>query len=334
VLRRGAAIFVRCEAKARTIIMAVSTRTGFLPLLRPFVKGALTFLPGANAVLPKPNAGNRPPSSYFYGVWLKHLSYLLDLGVPMPTSVAELGPGDTLGLGICALLCGARRYVGLDIYPHTAARENVKVLHELAAQFRQCAPRPTKGWPDFDALLDERLFLKGIKPAVTDEIVLSIERALMHEQADGLTCAYKVPWYRPDTIEASSVDIVISHAVLEHVKDIRGTYAALHRWLKPGGVMSHQIDFRSHNLTPDWNGYRAISEGVWRIMMGRRPYLINREPWSAHASAITDCGFKIINFQLLLRKDGIARSTLARRWKDLSDEDLQCGEAFVQAQKV
>ena len=315
-------------------IVAVSARRGFLPLLRPFVKGALTFVPGANAILPKPNAGNRPPSTYFYGVWLKHLSFLLDQGFPMPDCVAELGPGDSLGLGICALLCGARRYVGLDIYSHTAARENIQALHELAELFRTCAPRPKKGWPDFDALLDDRLFLKGVKPAVTDELVHSIERALLHEKADGLTCAYKLPWHRPDTIEPSSVDIAISHAVLEHVKDIRETYAALHSWLKPGGVMSHQIDFRSHNLTPDWNGYRAISEGVWRVMMGRRPYLINREPWSAHASAITEAGFKIINFQLLLRQDGIARSACAPRWRDLSEEDLLCAEAFVQAKKT
>jgi hypothetical protein len=314
--------------------MAESTRTGFLPLLRPFVKGALTFVPGAQALLPKPNAGKNPPTSYFYGVWLKHMSYLLDLGVPMPKSVAELGPGDTLGLGICALLCGVRRYVGLDIYQHTVARENIKVLHELAALFRERAPRPTKGWPDFDSLLDERLFLKGVQPLITDELVSSIERALLNEQADGLTCAYKVPWDRADQIEESSIDVAISHAVLEHVKDIRGTYTALHRWLKPGGVMSHQIDFRSHNLTPEWNGYREISEPVWRVMMGRRPYLINREPWSAHAKAITDAGFKIINVQLLHRDSQISRGSLARRWRDLSDEDFSSAEAFVQAQKI
>ena len=98
--------------------------------------------------------------------------------------------------------------------------------------------------------------------------------------------------------------------------------------------MSHQIDFRSHNLTPAWNGHRAISEGVWRVMMGRRPYLINREPWSAHARAITDCGFKIIQLDLLLREDGIRRQRLARRWQDLSDEDFTCAEVFVQAQKI
>ncbi len=314
--------------------MAVAAGNAYLPLIRPLVKGALTFVPGADRILPKPIAGSRPPSSYFYGVWLKHLSYLLDLGFPMPNSVAELGPGDSLGIGICALLSGAQRYVGLDIYAHTAPRENVRMLHELAELFGTCAPRPTKGWPDFDALLDESLFLRGFKPRITDERVQSIERALLNERADGLTCAYKVPWFRPEVIEESSADLVISHAVLEHVQDIRQTYAALHRWLVPGGVMTHQIDFRSHDLAPAWNGHRAISEGVWRIMMGRRPYLINREPWSAHARAISECGFKIINVKLLLRQDGIRRQQLTRRWKDLSDEDFSCAEAFVQAQKL
>ena len=312
----------------------MAASTNFLPLVRPFVKGALTFVPGAQAILPKPNAGQNPPTSYFYGVWLKHMSYLTNLGAPMPTAVGELGPGDTLGLGLCALLCGVKRYVGLDIYPHTAVHENIRVLHELAPMFRTHAPRPKKGWPDFDPLLDEQLFLKDFNPVITDELVDSIEHALLHEHADGLTCAYKVPWDRDDTVEASSVDVVISHAVLEHVLDIRGTYSALHKWLTPGGVMSHQIDFRSHNLTPEWNGYRVISEPVWRVMMGRRPYLINREPWSAHEKAIKDAGFRILNVQLLQRDSAIPRSALARRWQDLSDEDFLSAEAFVQAQKI
>jgi hypothetical protein len=49
---------------------------------------------------------------------------------------------------------------------------------------------------------------------------------------------------------------------------------------------------------------------------------------------MADAGFKIINVQLLRRDSAIPRSSLARRWQDLSDEDLYSAEVFVQAQKI
>lgn len=308
--------------------------------LRSVVKGALTFVPGMSAILPKPNAGSHPPATYFYGVWMKHLAYLTAKGFPLPQSVAELGPGDCLGVGISALLSGANRYYGLDIVEHTKPESNVRELEQLADFFRQRAPRPTKGWPDFDPLLDERLFSKAltdevVTPALAPERLAFIREALLSAkgEAGDITLTYRVPWSDASVIEEGSVDLVVSQAVLEHVKDIRATYAALYKWLRPGGVMSHQIDFRSHNLTPEWNGHRAISEPLWRVMLGNRPYLINREPWSAHAQAITDCGFRITCALLLPRTDGIPRSRLAKRWRNLSDEDFNCAEVFVQAQK-
>jgi hypothetical protein len=36
--------------------------------IRSVVKGALTFIPGAQRFLPKPNAGNNPGTGYYYGV--------------------------------------------------------------------------------------------------------------------------------------------------------------------------------------------------------------------------------------------------------------------------
>jgi SAM-dependent methyltransferase len=304
---------------------------------RAIIKGALTYVPGANWVLPKPSAGNRPPASYFYGVWMKHLAYLSAGGFPIPQTVAELGPGDTLGLGICALLSGARRYYGLDIVPHTNRAQNLPVLDELADMFARRVPRPVRGWPDFGEYLDAREFLPRLTEsarALDPERLRRLRQALLEGASEDLAVMYRVPWSSDDVVEESSVDLVISQAVLEHVRDIRETYASLHRWLKPGAIMSHQIDFRSHDLADEWDGHRGISEGLWSVMLGRRPYLINREPWSAHASAITDAGFKIIRVMLLKRTDGIARASLAPRWRSLSNEDFTCAEAFVQAQKI
>lgn len=310
--------------------------------VRAVVKGALTFVPGMQAVLPKARAGNHPPAAYFYGVWLKHLTLLAANGfTDPPLTVAELGPGDTFGLGLAALLCGANSYYGLDIVAHTDRMANLPVLAQLVDLLESRAPRPSRGWPDFDHLLDVHLFPSSLLTEARLRVSLDPNRIQRIRSAieapDGrsgeIELSYRVPWHDSSVIAGDSVDLILSQAVLEHVGDVRATYAALYRWLKPGAVMSHQIDFRSHNLTETWNGYRAISEPVWTIMAGRRPYLINRVPCSGHLAAMEECGFEIVCALRHVRTDGLPRSRLARRWRDLSDDDMTCDELFVQARK-
>ena len=308
--------------------------------LAPLLKGILTFIPGSERVLPKTLASRNPPSAYYYGVWLKHLVYLRAGGLnDNPQVVAELGPGDSLGLGIAALLSGTRCYLALDVLAHADTASNLESLRVIAELMNARAARPNRGWPDFDAYLDSRLFpgdilteerlAESLQPARID----AIRHALQGQSGGDIEIAYRAPWNDAGVIRANTVDLVISQAVLEHVEDVPGTYAALYRWLKPGGLMSHQIDFDSHNITREFNGYRAVPEPVWRLAKGRRPYFINREPCSAHLKAMEQAGFEIISVQQHLREDGIPRRRLASRWKDISDSDLKCSGAFVQARK-
>jgi SAM-dependent methyltransferase len=310
--------------------------------IRPVVKGALTFVPGMQRLLPKPHAGKRPPTAYFYGVWLKHLAILRENGLyRSPRSVAELGPGDCLGLGIAALLCGAERFIGLDVVAHTNPAQNLQVLDELVELFRRRAPRPAKGWPDFDRYLDAGYFpgrtltAESLAVWLAPGRVENIRNMLRHpgEGTGGMALAYQAPWSDSAAIMRDSVDLIISQAVLEHVSDIKKTYDAMYLWLKPGGVMSHQIDFRSHDMTSEWNGHRAIPDWLWSVMVGKRAYLINCEPWSAHEAAMTDAGFEIVCAMQQYRMDGISRSRLTQRWRGLTDDDLNCSEVFVQARK-
>jgi hypothetical protein len=310
--------------------------------IRAVVKGALTFIPGAESILPKRNAGGFPGTAYSYGVWLKHVALLSQNGIDGAVeSVAELGPGDSLGLGIAALLSGTDRFYGLDVVAHTNPAQNLNVLDELTDFLRRRAPRPTKGWPDFDDLLDSKLFPSQVltdqrlSASLSPQRVERIRQMLttQTEQAGSITLAYRVPWSDPKVVEKDSIDLILSQAVLEHVTDINKTYQAMYSWLKPGGVMSHQIDFQSHELTTAWNGHRAIPDWLWNIMMGKRTYFINREPWSVHKRAISDCGFETLCAMQRYRTDGISRSRLSDRWRNISDDDLNCSEVFVQARK-
>ena len=254
--------------------------------------------------------------------------------------IAELGPGDSLGVGLCGLLSGADQYVGLDVVAHSSPESNLGVLDELVRMFREREPNPDHGWPQFDAYLDARHFPGQVlgdatlQRALQSKRVDDIRRAITRPaEPNPISVEYKAPWFDPRVIEPDSIDLVVSQSVLEHVEDLAGTYRALYQWLKPRGWMSHQIDFKSHQLSKRWNGYRTCSEGMWTLTFGRRPFLINRQPASVHLRLLQEAGFTLVTQQKYMREDGIRRTELAPRWADFSEEDLNCSGLYVIARK-
>ena len=310
-------------------------------LLKSLVKGLLTNIPGVEPLLRQRATGGTDSAPYAYEVWMKHLTLAWANGQrTIPDTLAELGPGDSLGIGLAAMLCGVRRYYALDVQQYANTAANLRVFDELAELFRSRAPRPSAGWPNFDQYLDGRLFPSHI---LTDELLAAslaesrIQRiraaiANLGQPQDGMSISYIVPWSDINVVIPGSVDLALSHAVLEHVVDLDSTYRALALWLRPGGLMSHQIDFDSHGLASKWNGYRAYSETFWRMLLGKRLYMINREPPSTHIRLIQTNGFQLTCVMHSMRTDGIARSQLAPRWRNLTDEDLNCRSTFIQAQ--
>jgi len=274
-------------------------------------------------------------------VWMKHLTLLHAHGLPaIPQTMAELGPGESLGVGLCALLSGSSHYVGLDVLAHSNPERNQLILNELVTRFRERAPGPDKGWPRFRSYLDERLFPshilteRALQEALQPQRIDAIRRAVtVPSPQNPITAEYKAPWFDPRVIEEGSVDLIISHSVLEHVVDLSSTYQALYQWLKPGGWMSHQVDLGSHGLSRRWNGYRTCSDAMWQIAVGRRPFMINRVPASVHLRLMQHAGFRLVTHQKLSRTDGIRREELAPRWADISEDDLNCAGLYVIARK-
>jgi hypothetical protein len=105
------------------------------------------------------------------------------------------------------------------------------------------------------------------------------------------------------------------------------------RWLKTGGVMSHEIDFKSIGMPTEWNGHWACSDAVWRLATGRRRHRINREPHSTHIALIKKVGCRIVRDERIIRPSGITRAQLAPRFHHLIDEDLITSSALIQAVK-
>jgi len=309
--------------------------------LAPIARGLISYFPALNTSLPSRSVGQTASARYCYNLWMRHLCLLHAHGYRgTPRTVAELGPGETLGVGLSALLSGSSEYVGLDVVAHSNPADNQQVLRDLLPLFRDRASALVKGWPDFSAHLDARGFPGGILTerildhALATGRVQAIRQALTFPlTSNPIRIEYRAPWSDPRVIHAGSVDLIISASVLEHVVDLGNTYHALYRWLRPGGWMSHQIDLKSHGMTQRWNGFRACSEGVWKLALGRRPYMINRYPASVHLKLLQEAGFKLVCQSRLQRDDGIPRAELAPRWADISDEDLNTSALYVIATK-
>ncbi len=308
--------------------------------VRPILKGLLTFLPGLSRALPKGSTGPDRSASHCYGRWLKHLTLLSANGMrTVPNALAELGPGDTLGVGLAAMLSGVNTYYALDVVRYADPKRDVQLLDDLVQLFAIRAGRPSKGWPDYDDFLDERLFPSHIltegvlSRSLSTDRVSRIRELLGNPQAtyDDLTIKYVTPWSEGDMPPERCVDIVISHTVLQHVVDLEGTLRSISTWLRPSGMMSHQIDFGCMGMAKKWNGHWAFSELVWSLIAGRRTYLINRQPCSQHINLMEKYNLKIVCLLKEHRTDGIRRSQLAKPWKGLSDDDLTCSGAFVVA---
>lgn len=316
-------------------------------LVKQIIKGSLTYVPGLYKLLRQKKMGGSTSAQYCYEVWIKHLTFLNHSGLNgVPGSVAELGPGDTIGVGLCALLSGSDKYTGLDVYPFSSVEENLKCLDILVGLFESRAPCPGPSWPDYQEYLDEYSFPshiltdevlnKALQPSRIRQIRNQIEvagDATNGIDGSGPTISYIVPWNEKKVMRPESVDLIVSHSVLEHVADIQGTISACDSWLRPGGWMSHQIDFTSHGQTENWNGHWAISDFTWRLIIGRRQFLINREPISNIEEALANHDFQV-EFSVRRNKPkSIDRTQLAPRFVGLSDDDFCCAEALIQTSK-
>ena len=314
--------------------------------LTVYLKGLATYIPGIYpelvSVIRPPRTGGTDCARYCYSVWLRHLVMASLNGLPTePNSVAELGPGDSLGTGIAALLSGATAYYAFDVVPYATNERNLKIIEELVELFRSRAPIPADSeFPLVRPRLVSYEFPSQILSQSRLSRALSIRRVntirdavqnLSPRRSNGIQIAYRVPWDEADVIKPHSIDLVYSQAVLEHVDDLERTYRALFQWLKPSDYMSHTIDFRSHGTAAEWNGHWSYSELQWKVIHGRRTWLLNRHPHSAHLKFAKHAGFRIVSDLRDENSTGLKRMRLAPSFQGMSDEDLVTAGAFLQA---
>lgn len=302
------------------------------------VKGLLSWVPGVRrAFYDRQAAKGTDSASYCYGVWIKHLTLLRAHGMPtLPRFVVEFGPGASIGTGVAALLSGSERYLAIDEVAHMRPDLNAGLFHQLVGLFAARAPRPKPGFPPIEGYLDPRLFPSAILDDARLATALAPRRLERIEDAVrkvGTTDADEMlryqTWRAPERVPVRSADLLFSHVVLNHVTDLDLAYANAARIVAPGGWMSHHVDFSCLNTAREWNGHLAYGDLAWKVIKGKRPYFVSREPLARHLALLDQHGFDVMHLIRARREGGIKRSQLAPRWRGISDEDLSTQTGFI-----
>ncbi len=309
--------------------------------LYPLVRGIASYvLPSTMFV--RPGSGGSFSSEYCYSVWLRHLHYLIDNQIFGSVSdirkVAEIGPGDSLGIGMSALYTGASSYFAFDVIEHANLNANLAINNELCNLFvnktpipntlkqRNTAPKlPSYDFPSRYLSFKNEYYLQR-----KEEIKKSLQNVT---GPTDLSIQYIVPWQNNIREDIKDIDLIFSQAVMEHVADIEFAYHEMYRWLRKGGVISHQVDFKTHEMTKEWNGHWFIGETMWDILAHGRKYPMNRLPLSAHVKMIERAGFTVKNIIPVQRENFLKGQSPKVPNVTFTEEDLVTSGALIQAVK-
>lgn len=284
---------------------------------------------------------------YGYSVWLRHLVTLAKHGIrgPFPV-VVELGPGHSVATGVSAVLSGTNRYLGLDVLPHLAPSSGSAVLDDVMELFRTRAPVPDGDvYATVRPALDSYEFphtvlgTAGIAASSDDRRIATLRRdlATVAEGRDGAGMfRYAVPW-TAEHVPAASADLVFTQAVLQEIPHgsgrsaLRDTMAAIARWLRPGGVSTHEVDLGVYGMEP-WNAHWSWSNLTWALVRGRRENFVNREPLSTYLTVARECGLSLVAVETE-EVVGVPDAALRPRFRLLPERERRTRSAFIVLRK-
>jgi SAM-dependent methyltransferase len=307
----------------------------------PLVRGVASYV-FPTKVFKRPGSGGTFSSEYCYSVWLRHLVQLKEAGLIQNTndikSLAEIGPGDSLGIGMAAMYTGVEHYYAFDVIKHANGEMNKTINSELLTFFlnKKDIPSGTYQFRNTNPVLKDYAFPLSIINSDKSDFENRyhfIEKNIQNLESESSNIKYVVPWMGEKQTQVKEIDLIISQAVMEHVDDLEFAYVEMFRWLKKGGIMSHQIDFKAHEMTKEWDGHFYIKSGLWNILAHGRKYPMNRLPFSSHINAIQKAGFTIRNIVPVLDKNNFLSKHPRVPGVNFQSNDFITSSALVQAIK-
>jgi SAM-dependent methyltransferase len=251
--------------------------------------------------------------------------------------VLEIGPGDNLGVALRFISKGAAKVVCLDrFYSDRDMAQQLRIYQTLLAtlsgeerRLAELALRFTNGGFEFDQT--KIAYVSGV--AVEDA---------------------------QSVFEEESFDLIVSRAVLEHVSDLDQAFVNMSRWLKPGGLLLHKIDLRSHCMFPGHLNpltFLTVPGFLWTLMVSNTGGP-NRKRVNYYRDKLRELGCYDFDLYITRIVDGPeilphkrsirfgedydashlghvrrVRKRLDREFKSLSDKDLLIAGIFLRATK-
>lgn len=218
--------------------------------------------------------------------------------------VLEIGPGDSLASAVFAHAHGATETILVDAGDF--ASRDVALYRAMAGTLVDAGLSPP--------ILDDARNLDDV-----------LERCSARYLKDGVQSFTALP--------NSSIDFIWSHSVLEHIPllELPVLMREMRRVLKPGGMMSHNVDFQDH-LAYALNSLR-FSEAQWEAAQMRTAgFYTNRvRAFTMHAM-MRDAGFELL-------KEGFGRwpslptprRVLDRKFRNLDEQELLIRTSHVLA---
>lgn len=283
------------------------------------------------------STGGTCDAEYCYSVYLRHLINYYELKHSMPRIVVEFGPGDTIGIGVMALLCGAEKYYALDYSKYAGMHKLDFILERLIYMLRERKEIPGDSvYPGVYPKLKSYQFPDYILSDIWMEKCLSRERIATVKEAvqqvkrgnQSKLISYIAPWQAEETVGIKA-DFVYSQAVFEHIDEYKLAHKVIGDMLEPEGVVSHQIDFGCHGCAECWNGHLAYNRLIWKLVYGTRPYFLNRVPLSSHIKEMQKSGIHLKKCLRFRGRDGITREMLSRDFTKINDKDFETWGAYI-----
>jgi hypothetical protein len=213
------------------------------------------------------------------------------------------------------------------------------VLDELVELFRKREPIPGNDhFPRLNPQLESYAFpheLFGraeLDARLAPANVERLRQALTSPGGAENPIQFRCPW-KATSVKSSSADLVISQVALQdmdHLEsrdDLTKNVQAMTEWLRPSGVMSHQIDFSCPGGKP-WNHHWAYGDLPWRVVRGNRPYYVNRVALSEYIRLFESSGCNVVGIERV-HDEGLPRGRVSRRFERVTEEDLRTRAALL-----
>ncbi len=281
--------------------------------VRALLGGILSYIPGLYGLWDKLRPmGHERNAAYGFNVWNERLSDVKNTGIKFSyDSVVELGPGRNLSASISALLDGAKNATAVDVVRYANMEDNLSIVNEL-------------------------IELKDDSNKLSEEKIIFFKKSLENYDENNVL-NYKVPWTDSSIIPENSIDFVFSLSVMGHVNNPCEVYLACYKRLRPGGIVCHKIDHSSHGITKNWNGHYWLSSFMWKLVTGKRPYLINRYTPHEHKISAISAGLKIVSIECSDDEQKLSNKYYGAfkkdRYKDSDINDLFVRASILIAQK-